>query len=152
MPAKRKSAPKINPELAWYALEVRGSHIHGWGVFALEDIPGKKPVIEYSGKRLTSGQAACVRPPKDEYLARLDLNTVLDGAFHGSGAERINHSCAPNLVVKKTRTRIVFHSLRRIRAGEELTFRYSYPVKIKRIPCRCGSQNCRRTLRYIFRW
>lgn len=149
MPTKREPAPKINRKLARYRLELRGSHIHGWGVFAQEDIPAKKAVIQYTGKRLTYVQASRLLPPLDSYLVRLNLNTVIDGAFHGSGAEHINHSCAPNLRFVRNRGRVVFYSLRRIRAGEEVTFRYEYPIKITRVSCRCGAPNCRRTLRYI---
>jgi hypothetical protein len=36
-------------------------------------------------------------------------------------------------------------------AGEELAYRYAYPVKITRVPCQCGSPKCRGTLRYLLR-
>jgi SET domain-containing protein len=151
MTPSRKRAPKINPRNAWYRLAIRRSAIDSWGVFAQENIPRGKRVIEYTGKRLTFGQASLLRPPKDTYLARVALDTVLDGATRGSGAEFINHCCDPNLRWKRSRGRLMFYSRRRIRAGEELTFRYAYPVKFVRIPCRCGSPKCKGTLRYIFR-
>jgi hypothetical protein len=44
---------------------------------------------------------------------------------------------------------LLFFSRRKIRAGEELTWKYRYPVKIHRVPCRCGARRCRGTLRYI---
>jgi SET domain-containing protein len=76
---------------------------------------------------------------------------MLDGRFGGSGAEFVNHSCDPNLVWKRVHGHLVFYSRRKIRAGEELTLWYTYPVKITRIPCGCGSPKCRGTLRYLLR-
>jgi SET domain-containing protein len=40
----------------------------------------------------------------------------------------------------------MFLSLRRIRAGEELTLDYQFHDKAEEIPCRCGSAKCRGTI------
>lgn len=140
---------KINPKFAWYKLRIGRSQIHKTGVFALEDIPAGKRVIEYTGKRLTLAQAFGLRYPREVYLARVSRDRVIDGSVGGSGAELINHSCDPNLVWTHSRNHLFFYSKRRIRAGEELGYRYAYPVKIARVPCRCGSRKCRGTVRYV---
>lgn len=144
-----RSTPRINSRFAWHALRIGRSRIHGTGVFALEDIPPGKRVIEYTGKRLTFSQAAQLDQQESRYLVRLNWRYMLDGRTGGSGAERINHSCNPNLIWKRTKNHIVFYSKRRIQAGEELTFRYAYPVKITKVPCHCGAPNCRRVVRYL---
>lgn len=141
----------IDPKYARYKLRVGPSKIHHVGVFAVEDIPSHRRVIEYTGKRLTFAQGVDLKPPHDRYLVRLNDTWVLDGRKSGSGAELINHSCEPNLTFRREAGHIFYVSRRRIRAGEELTVRYHYPTKIVRIACHCGARGCRGTLRYILK-
>ncbi|HUJ29938.1 MAG TPA: SET domain-containing protein-lysine N-methyltransferase [Candidatus Acidoferrum sp.] len=149
MNARRRRAPKVNPRYARFRVRLGRSGIHSWGVFALEDIPAGQRVMEYRGRRLSIQQAVDLKPPFDRYVVRLSRRWMLDGRIGGSGAERVNHSCDPNLSWRRERGHIFFVSRRRIRAGEELTLRYQYPVKVRRVPCRCGSPKCRGTLRYL---
>lgn len=151
MKAKYQRGRRVNPKFARFRLRIGPSPIHSVGVFALEDIPRGKRVIEYTGKRLTVVNALDFEPPQDRYLARVSRHVMLDGRFGGSGAELVNHSCDPNLFWKHSKGHLVFWSKRRIRAGEELTLRYAYPFKVTRVPCRCGSPKCRGTLRYLFK-
>lgn len=148
----KASSPKtlrINPKAAYYRLRIGPSPLHRYGVFALEDIPRGRRVIEYTGKRLTYERAYKVRPPMDVYLAGMNSRWCVDGSSGGSGAQFINHSCEPNLVWLNVRDRLFFFSRRKIRTGEELTVSYRYPIKLKRIPCRCGARRCRGTLRFV---
>ncbi len=149
MRAQRSATRRINPKFAWYRLRVGRSPIHSTGVYALEDIPRGQPVIEYTGKQITMDQVWKLTPAEDQYLMRFSQRCLLDGKVGGSGAELVNHSCDPNLVYKGVRGRVVLYSRRRIRAGEELTAWYAYPVKLTQIPCHCGSPKCRGTLRYL---
>jgi len=149
MGSRRQRVPKINPKYAKFQLRVGRSKISGLGVFAMEDIPARRRVIEYTGKRLTLIQAMELKPSEDRYLVRIGMRWALDGSRGGSGAERINHCCDPNLSWKRSRGRLTFYAKRRIREGEELTVRYHYPVKLTRVPCRCGAAKCRGTLRYL---
>jgi uncharacterized protein len=141
--------PRIDPKHARYRLRLGPSRIHRFGVFALEEIPAGKHVIEYTGKRLTLAQAFLVAPAKEKYIAKLNDSRCIDPTIGGSGAEFINHSCKPNLEWRRSRGRLIYFSRRRIRIGEELTGNYRYPIKLKRIPCRCGARGCRKTLRYV---
>jgi SET domain-containing protein len=140
---------RVDPRFARFRLRVGRSRIHQYGVFALEDIPAGQQVIEYTGKRLTVAQANQIDFPKDGYLATLSDRWVADPSRGGSGAEIINHSCNPNLKWRRIRGRLFYFSRRKIRAGEELTGDYSYPLHLRRVPCRCGARNCRGTLRYV---
>jgi SET domain-containing protein len=148
---KAPGTPKrrINPKAARFRLRIARSTLHRYGVFALEDIPGGRRVIEYTGKRLTFEQAAKIRPPEDIYLAWIHGGVHVDGRRGGSGAEFINHSCQPNLKTRHVHGHLLLFSERKIRAGEELTLNYHYPVKLRRVPCRCGAHRCRGTLRYL---
>jgi SET domain-containing protein len=142
---------RATPKSVHFKLRIGPSEIHRWGVFAREDIPAGRRVIEYAGKRLTWSQGKDLKPPKDNYLVGLNDKWLLDGRVGGTGAEFINHSCTPNLIFRRVAGHIFFYSSRKIRAGEELTVRYGYPVKITRVLCRCGSRRGRGTLRYLLR-
>jgi uncharacterized protein len=151
MKTKVGVAPKrrINPKAARFRMQIGRSAKHRFGVFALEDIPSGRQVIEYTGKHLSIKQAAKIRPPEDTYLAWLSGTTYVDARRGGSGAEFMNHSCQPNLQQRRLGGHLLLFSRRKIRAGEELTWNYHYPIKVQRIPCRCGARGCRGTLRIV---
>jgi SET domain-containing protein len=140
---------RINPKAARFCLRIGPSTLHRYGVFALEDIPSGRRVIEYTGKRISRLQSWKTPAPKDIYIAGMNSRWGIDGRWGGSGAQFINHSCRPNLMWRCLHSRLYFYSCRKIRAGEELTVKYRYHVKLKRIPCRCGARRCRGTLRLI---
>jgi SET domain-containing protein len=147
---RRKIVPSIDTRYARFPLRVGRSRIHGFGVFAVRTIPRGRKVIEYTGERLNLRQAR-VRQRKNwrpggtkiDALFRLNRYWTLDGAVGGSGAERINHCCDPNLKTRRIRGHILYFSRRQIRPGEELTVDYRFPARAERTICRCGSTKCR---------
>jgi len=143
----------IDGRASKYRLLIRRSGIQGLGVFAAETIPARREVIEYTGMRFSSEQMRARiadilkhRGRLPRYIFRLDRCWRLDGEIGGSGAERINHSCDPNLAARRMQGRILFFSVRRIRRGEELTLDYKYHPKSPRMICHCGSEKCRGTI------
>lgn len=136
----------INPEHTPFDLIVRPSPIHRLGVFADEAIPPRRKVIEYTGERVSRYEGRRRWDPKRSYLFELDNYWQLDGAIGGSGAEYINHSCAPNLRARIVRGHILYFSKRSIARGEELTVDYHYSDEITRMPCTCGAPSCRGTM------
>ncbi len=143
----------IHPRRARFLLTIRRSRIHRLGVFAAELIPARKMVIEYTGERITRKKALerqnkswIQGRPKPIYFFRLSRNWGLDGAVGGSGAEFINHSCDPNLSRRRIRGHIFFFSRKTIPAKSELTLDYRLRKNAPKIPCRCGSRNCRGTI------
>jgi SET domain-containing protein len=109
--------------------------------------------VEYTGERLNLTeflirQGEIWKPGgiKQLYIFRLNRRCYIDGAVGGCGAEFINHSCDPNLRVRKIRGHIHFFTRRRVGAGEELTFDYRLNRKAMRRVCCCCSHNCRGTL------
>jgi SET domain-containing protein len=140
-----KVIPKALPVVV-YRMEVRNSGIHGRGVFAAESIPANRKVIEYTGERISARQCEKRGHGKCTYYFTLDRYWVIDGAMGGSGAEYINHSCGPNLISRIMKGHILYMSLRKIRAGEELTVDYHFDKKDETVMCRCGSESCRRTI------
>ena len=139
-------SPIIDPRHTPYRLEIRQSRIHRRGVYALERIPPRRKVIEYTGERISRRETKRRGDGPITYLFTLDNYWTIDGAVGGSGAEIINHSCDPNLYSCIMRGHILYMSCRPIRAGEELTVDYRFSDDIDDVPCRCGSVNCRGTI------
>jgi uncharacterized protein len=150
MKSRKAVRGAIDGRFTPFQLQVGRSPIQGTGVFALENIPRGKRVIEYTGEILNESQARR-RLLKLSRLGRRGRNCIfrvtderyLDGAVRGSGAELINHSCDPNLKSRKGRGRVFYHSRRSVKAGEELTVDYNFRRDAKKVPCRCGAKKCR---------
>jgi SET domain-containing protein len=136
--------PAIDPRYACYRLRVGRSKIHRWGVYANQNIPANRKVIEYRGEKIDPAEAE--RRADRPYLFVLDSYWTIDGAVGGSGAEIINHSCQPNLVSRIMKGHIIYMSLRAIRKGEEVTVDYNYDDTDETMQCMCGKRNCRGTI------
>ena len=143
MPGGPWHVPRIDPEACTFRLRKGRSRIHRWGVFALEDIPPRRRVIEYTGKRIGEREALRRRFRPQIYLFRCSVRRWIDGGIGGSGAEFINHGCAPNLVARFDHRRVFLLSLRPIGKGEELLLDYHVRGDIDPIPCHCGAPSCR---------
>jgi SET domain-containing protein len=139
----------INPQFTRFALSVRPSKIHRFGVFTEERIPAGVEVIEYTGEKIRLREANRRASFSVAYVFRLNKQYCLDGAVGGSGAEYFNHCCDPNLRTKIVDSRIIYVSQRPIKPGEELTIDYNFPADAEKTPCHCGSPNCRGTLNRI---
>ena len=139
-------------------LSLRGSGIHGRGVFARRPIPADTRIIEYRGERISTAQAEA-RYPDDfsathhTFLFAVDDDVMVDAAFRGNLARWINHSCDPNCEAVIEDGRVYIESIRDIAAGEELAYDYNFilperhtPAMKKRFPCTCGADGCRGTI------
>ena len=137
---------------------VRKSPIHGRGVFALTRIPKGTRLIEYTGERMSHGEADKRYAHEHEnsphtMLFSVNDEIVIDATRWGSSARWINHSCAPNCEADDEDDRIFIKTIRDIRPGEELTYDYNLVLEerhtpaLKRAhPCHCGTRRCRGTL------
>lgn len=137
----------------WF--EIRRSAIQGRGAFAVRTIPKGTRVVEYTGERITHAQAD--KRYDDEAMGRhhtflfiATQRTVVDARLEGSEAKYINHSCDPNCEAVIDRGRIFIEAVKTIRAGQELSYDYSYgrdgtetPADERRYACRCGTRKCR---------
>lgn len=139
-------SPRIDSRHARFRLVIRQSRIHGRGVYALERIPARRKVIEYTGERISRRETKRRGQGDITYLFTLDDYWTIDGAIGGSGAEIINHCCDPNLCAWIFKGHILYMSKRVIRPGEELTVDYLFSDKIEPVPCRCGARACRGTI------
>jgi len=141
-----------------HSIEVRGSGIHGRGVFATRPIRKGQRIIEYAGRRI-SWKVAIDMPPTDPKNTNhtkffgLDDGKVIDPSVGGNESQWINHSCAPNCETDEIRNRIYVVALRNLKKGEELFYDYRLEVEGRRtkklerdFACYCGAPNCRGTM------
>ena len=128
-------------ETEW--LVFKPSPIHGIGGFARADIASGTRVVEYVGEKITKRESLCRCERNNEYIFALDDEHDLDGNVSWNPARFLNHSCAPNCRAEPEGGRIWLVAGRDIRAGEEVTFNYSYDLEdYKKHPCRCGARSC----------
>ena len=146
MPTTLIKSPVIDSRFTPFRLEIRESKIHRRGVYALERIPARRKVIEYTGERISRRETKRRGQGSITYLFTLDDYWTIDGAVGGSGAEIINHSCDPNLTSCIVKGHILYLSRRVILPGEELTVDYRFSDKIEDVSCRCRSPRCRGTI------
>lgn len=93
----------------------------GLGLFAGRTFKRGERIVEYIGERIPTKLAA-------ERVARYDFETssrwTIDGSPRWNIARYINHACKPNAKAEIVRGRIFIKALRRIEAGEEITYNY----------------------------
>uniref|UniRef100_A0A8C3G034 Histone-lysine N-methyltransferase SETD1A n=1 Tax=Chrysemys picta bellii TaxID=8478 RepID=A0A8C3G034_CHRPI len=132
------------------------SRIHEWGLFAMEPIAADEMVIEYVGQNIRQ-VVADMREKRyvqegigSSYLFRVDHDTIIDATKCGNLARFINHCCTPNCYAKvitiEAQKKIVIYSKQPISVNEEITYDYKFPIEENKIPCLCGTENCRGTL------
>ncbi|MFI5250669.1 MAG: SET domain-containing protein [Gemmatimonadales bacterium] len=140
------------------AFEIRRSRIQGRGGFATRRIKRGERVGEYTGERISQGEAD--RRYDDDAMARhhtflfaVSARTVIDAAAGGNDTRYINHSCAPNCDAVIERGRVFIDARKPIFEGEELFYDYSYerekdagPDAESQYPCWCGAPKCRGTI------
>ncbi|XP_074525821.1 histone-lysine N-methyltransferase SETD1B-A-like [Halichoeres trimaculatus] len=132
------------------------SHIHEWGLFAMEPIAADEMVIEYVGQIIRQVIADMREQRYEEegigssYLFRVDQDTIIDATKCGNLARFINHSCNPNCYAKiitvDSQKKIVIYSRQPISVNEEITYDYKFPIEDTKIPCLCGADSCRGSL------
>ncbi|XP_029960005.1 histone-lysine N-methyltransferase SETD1B-like [Salarias fasciatus] len=132
------------------------SHIHEWGLFAMEPIAADEMVIEYVGEVIRQVIADMREQRYEEegigssYLFRVDDDTIIDATKFGNLSRFINHSCNPNCYAKiitvESEKKIVIYSRQAISVNEEITYDYKFPIEETKIPCLCGEYNCRGSL------
>lgn len=133
--------------------EVRGSKIHGRGVYATQAIPKETRIIEYVGELIDKEESerrawdqqekADLHGDAAVYIFTLNKQWDIDGNVPWNTARLINHSCEPNCEAWIEGKQIFIYSIRDIKAGEELSFDYGFDVECyEDHPCLCGKDVC----------
>ncbi len=156
-----KSVDRLAGRDREHQLRFDKSKVHGWGVYAEEQINGGDLIIEYRGEII--GNAVADKREKeyekaklDDYMFRIDAYTVCDATLLGNVARYINASCSPNcytqIITAGENKRIVIYAKKDIQRGEELCYDYKFSLEydpLKRIPCHCGSTDCRGFMNWV---
>ncbi|CAH8514872.1 unnamed protein product [Schistosoma turkestanicum] len=132
------------------------SRIQGLGLYAARDISKSTFIIEYLGEVIRN-EVANRRERLYEsqnrgiYMFRVDDDWIVDATMSGGLARYINHSCDPNCTAEilhcDNSNHIVIIANKNIEKGDELTYDYKFDLeedRWDRIPCLCGSVNCRK--------
>ena len=136
--------------------KVKKSSVHGTGVFASETIPKGTRIIQYIGEKVlrAEGDKRSEKRLKrylnskttgSVYIFELNSRYDIDGSPRYNKARYINHSCRPNCEVDIKGGKIWISSIKKINAGEELSYDYGYEFDkddYRDHKCRCGSKNC----------
>ena len=136
--------------------KVKHSKIHGHGVFATKNIKKNTKIIQYVGEKLTRSEGnkrseqrikKYLKSQKtgSVYIFELNSKYDIDGSPRYNKARYINHSCNPNCEVDIVKNEIWISSIKKINAGEELSYDYGYSFDkddYKDHECKCGSRNC----------
>jgi uncharacterized protein len=127
-------------------LIIRSSSIHAAGCYTTSPLAKGVKVVEYTGPRISKKQADVLfQNSTITYLFGIgDGSTVING--YGT-AMFINHSCDPNCETEELDGEVWVMSLRKIEAGEELTYDYNlYDGEEDDARCYCGARKCRKTM------
>ena len=114
-----------------------GKSANGFGLFAQEEIPAGRFVIEYWGKLVPDEVADKVA---GRYLFDLENGNTILGGTRKNIARYINHACRPNAEARAVGNRLFIFSTKRIKAGEEIGYNYGkdyFKTFIKPNGCRC---------------
>jgi hypothetical protein len=141
--------PGRAPNLSFFSrkVEKRNSPIDGRGLFAKEEIEAGEIVVVKGGYILTRAQRDAIGrelgPAEIQITEDLFIGPATRREREG-GMMHLNHSCEPNLGIQG---QLVYVTLRKIAAGEELTFDYAMnDDEPWEMHCRCGSRLCRGTI------
>jgi len=140
-------------------VSVRGSRIHGMGLFADQPFSKGDVVAEYIGEYIVNPVAEEREKSYGEhriqdYQFRLDDKLIIDATKKGGHGRYINHNCTPNCRAKivpgkppqEHLRRVIIVAQRSIDLNEEITYDYQFPLELDldaRIPCNCQSEFCR---------
>lgn len=114
-----------------------GRSASGFGIFAVEEIPAHRFVIEYWGKLVRSEKADEIG---GRYLFDLENGKTILGGTRKNIARYANHACRPNAEVRISKNRVYLYSTKRIKAGDEVTYDYGkeyFDEFITKRNCRC---------------
>lgn len=109
----------------------------GLGLFALEAIPARQRIIEYTGPFIANEE---VEKKRGRYFFGVNTKWAIDGSTRSNLARYINHSCRPNAEAIVTGKRIWIWSKKLIKVGEEITYDYGeeyFDDYIRPVGCKC---------------
>lgn len=92
----------------------------GLGLFATKDFKKGERIIEYVGNKVPGGD----KGPHNLYIFTVTKKWDIDGSPRWNTARYANHSCVPNAEAVNDNNRIFIEAIKKITAGEEITYDY----------------------------
>jgi SET domain-containing protein len=127
-----------------FSVKVSKSKIHGNGCYAIAAMDAKRKIGSLSGKIISKreGRSKAKGNPSIS-LVELWNGKSLDASQNSNELRYINHSCCPNTYMRTYNNHVEFYTLRKIKAGEELTCNYGPTHHDGRRTCTCGAEGCK---------
>jgi uncharacterized protein len=143
----KRTKPLPQPD-GWEYVRVGRSKLHGRGLFATRAMPKGTIVMEYLGERVSKKEGnrrTDVQWAQGQvYTFELSNRVDLDGSVESNIARLANFSCDPNCESENEAGRHIWiKALRDIKAGEEITYDYNFPLVEPPPVCKCGAKTCR---------
>lgn len=130
-----------------YKIETRKSRIAGTGAYAAQPIPARKKIGNMEGEIISYREAqkrVKQQPGNVLFMVEFDNEDIaLDASVNSNALRFINHSCDPNVYMRRAYRKVEYYAKRNIKKGEELTCDYGETHHEGTLPCRCGAANCR---------
>lgn len=130
-----------------YKVEIKKSKIAGTGAYATQTIPARKKIGNMEGEIISYREAqkrVKQQPGNVLFMVEFDNEDIaLDASVKSNELRFINHSCDPNVYMRRAYRKVEYYALRTIKKGEELTCDYGETHHEGTLPCRCGAKNCR---------
>jgi len=130
-----------------YKITVKKSKIAGTGAYAAVAIPAKRKIGNMEGEIISYREAqkrVKKQPGNVLFMVEFDNDPIaLDASVNSNELRFINHSCDPNVFMRRAYQKVEYYTLRPIKKGEELTCDYGETHHEGTLPCKCGAKNCR---------
>jgi uncharacterized protein len=127
-----------------FDLSIGKSRIEGKGAFVGKTIPARKKIGNLPGELISVREARKRAKAHTRIsIAEIGNGKAIDATQEEHPLRYINHACTPNTYMRGAFNRIEFYALRRIRPGEELTCNYGPTHHDGKLPCNCGSKDCK---------
>jgi SET domain-containing protein len=130
-----------------YPVQTKKSKIAGIGAYALSNIPARKKIGNIDGEIISYKEAqrrVKLQPGNVLFMVEFDNDPIaLDASVNSNELRHINHSCGPNVFMRRAYQLVEYYALRNIKKGEELTCDYGETHHEGTLPCKCGAKNCR---------
>ncbi|HET9055507.1 MAG TPA: SET domain-containing protein [Chitinophagaceae bacterium] len=130
-----------------FPIKIKKSKIAGTGAYAEKPIPAKRKIGNMTGE-IISYKEAQKRVKKQAgnvlFMVEFDNEDIaLDATINSNELRYINHSCNPNVYMRRAYQKVEYYALRKIKKGEELTCDYGETHHEGKLPCKCGAGNCK---------
>lgn len=130
-----------------FPIELKKSRVAGTGAYTLKAIAAKKKIGNMTGEIISYKEAqkrVKKQPGNVLFMVEFDNDDIaLDASVNSNELRFINHSCDPNVYMRRAYRKVEYYALRNIKKGEELTCDYGETHHEGTLPCKCGAKNCR---------